>query len=247
MNLLLQFAEGSWDCQRTILLSLCRHSSVQEGLRGSFQQEVDKLEQEVAALRRELAGLKSDQEVMGKHVEGMLEQLKAVRADVSPWSPHCLAERGMRVPAPGLSSVPTVSGGSTVPGVGQSVPVAVPAGWCRWPCPPAGRLASGAPGPGAQDPGQSLGRPGAVSTGCSGRCWSGPAARGDHGGDGGGECWPEPQGHDGDHRCGVGAVPPWVCAGGGWHACLPDGRAMGTALPAGMSILGSQPTWKEHP
>ncbi|GAB0176783.1 SUN domain-containing protein 2 [Grus japonensis] len=62
-------------------------SSVQEGLRGSFQQEVGKLEQEVAALRRELAGLKSDQEVMGKHVEGMLEQLKAVRADVEAQFP----------------------------------------------------------------------------------------------------------------------------------------------------------------
>ncbi|XP_010282845.1 PREDICTED: SUN domain-containing protein 2-like [Phaethon lepturus] len=63
------------------------HSSVQEDLRGTFQQEVGKLEQEVAALRRELAGLKSDQEVMGKHVEGMLEQLKAVRADVEAQFP----------------------------------------------------------------------------------------------------------------------------------------------------------------
>ncbi|KFQ82046.1 SUN domain-containing protein 2, partial [Phoenicopterus ruber ruber] len=62
-------------------------SSAQEGLRGSFQQEVGKLEQEVAALRRELAGLKSDQEVMGKHVEWMLEQLKAVRADVEAQFP----------------------------------------------------------------------------------------------------------------------------------------------------------------
>ncbi|KAM6291507.1 SUN domain-containing protein 2 isoform 2-T2 [Porphyrio hochstetteri] len=62
-------------------------SSVQEGLRGSFQREVGKLEQEVAALRRELTSLKSDQEVMGKHVEGMLEQLKAVRADVEAQFP----------------------------------------------------------------------------------------------------------------------------------------------------------------
>uniref|UniRef100_A0A8B9N4B0 Sad1 and UNC84 domain containing 2 n=1 Tax=Accipiter nisus TaxID=211598 RepID=A0A8B9N4B0_9AVES len=62
-------------------------SSAQEGLRGSFQQEVAKLEQEVAALRRELVGLKSDQEVMGKHVEGMLEQLKAMRADVEAQFP----------------------------------------------------------------------------------------------------------------------------------------------------------------
>ncbi|NWW86453.1 SUN2 protein, partial [Rhynochetos jubatus] len=62
-------------------------SLAQERLQGSFQQEVGKLEQEVAALRRELAGLKSDQEVMGKHVEGMLEQLKMVRADVEAQFP----------------------------------------------------------------------------------------------------------------------------------------------------------------
>ncbi|NXM35423.1 SUN2 protein, partial [Oxyruncus cristatus] len=61
--------------------------SAQESLRGTFQQEVSKLEQEVAALRRELAGLKSDQEVMGKHVEGILEQLKTVRADVEAQFP----------------------------------------------------------------------------------------------------------------------------------------------------------------
>ncbi|XP_054023919.1 SUN domain-containing protein 2 [Dryobates pubescens] len=65
-------------------------SSVQEDLRGSFQQEVGRLEQEVAALRRELAGLKSDQEVMGKHMEGMLEQLKAMRADVEAQFPAWL-------------------------------------------------------------------------------------------------------------------------------------------------------------
>ncbi|XP_061306812.1 SUN domain-containing protein 2 [Pezoporus flaviventris] len=62
-------------------------SSAQESLRGSFQREVDELEQEVAALRRELASLKSDQEVMGKHMEGMLEQLKAARADVEAQFP----------------------------------------------------------------------------------------------------------------------------------------------------------------
>lgn len=205
MNLLPQFAEGSWDCWRMILLPFSWHSSAQEGLRGSFQQEVGKLEQEVAALRRELASLKLDQEVMGKHVEGMLEQLKAVRADVSPQSPPCLAEGGVRDPALGLSSVPTISGGSAVPSVGQPVPVATPAGRCHQPCPPAGRFASGAPGPGAQDPGQSSGGPEAVGTGCSGRHWSGPAARGDRRGDRGGEIWPEPQGHGGGHRHGVGS------------------------------------------
>uniref|UniRef100_A0A8C3U9W4 Sad1 and UNC84 domain containing 2 n=1 Tax=Catharus ustulatus TaxID=91951 RepID=A0A8C3U9W4_CATUS len=57
-------------------------SSVQEKLQGTLRQELGKLEQEVAVLRRELASLKSDQEVMGKHVEGILEQLKTVRADV---------------------------------------------------------------------------------------------------------------------------------------------------------------------
>ncbi|NWU14445.1 SUN2 protein, partial [Cephalopterus ornatus] len=62
-------------------------SSAQQSLRGTFQQEVGKLEQEVAALRRELAGLKSDQEVMGRHMEGMLEQLKTVRADVEAQFP----------------------------------------------------------------------------------------------------------------------------------------------------------------
>lgn len=80
---------GSWGCRHKVLLPFSWRSSAQEGLRGSFQQEVAKLEQEVAALRRELVGLKSDQEVMGKHVEGMLEQLKAMRADVSPRSPSC--------------------------------------------------------------------------------------------------------------------------------------------------------------
>ncbi|KAM9028454.1 SUN domain-containing protein 2 isoform 2-T3 [Ara ararauna] len=67
-------------------------SSAQESLRGSFQQEVGKLEQEVAALRRELVSLKVDQEVMGKHVEGMLEQLKAARADVEAQFPAWVSQ-----------------------------------------------------------------------------------------------------------------------------------------------------------
>ncbi|XP_009979457.1 PREDICTED: SUN domain-containing protein 2, partial [Tauraco erythrolophus] len=58
------------------------HSLAQEGLRESFQQEVGKLEQEVAALRRELSSLKSDKEVIGKQMEGILEQLKAVQAEM---------------------------------------------------------------------------------------------------------------------------------------------------------------------
>ncbi|NWU97532.1 SUN2 protein, partial [Upupa epops] len=67
-------------------------SSAQETLQGSFRNEVGKLEQEVVALRRELAGLKSDQEVMGKHVEMMLEQLKAVRADVEAQFPAWISK-----------------------------------------------------------------------------------------------------------------------------------------------------------
>ncbi|KAM9581933.1 SUN domain-containing protein 2 isoform 2-T5 [Guaruba guarouba] len=67
-------------------------SSAQESLRGSFQREVGKLEKEVAALRRELVSLKSDQEVMGKHVEGMLEQLKAARADVEAQFPAWVSQ-----------------------------------------------------------------------------------------------------------------------------------------------------------
>lgn len=203
MNLFLQFAEGSWAYWHEVLLPFSRHSSVQESLRGTFRQEVGKLEQEVAALRRELASLKSDQEVMGKHVEGILEQLKRVRADVSAWSPACLAERQSRVPAPGLSSVRAVSGGSAVPGVDQSVPVTVPAGWCLCLHPPAGRLASRAPGSGAQDPCKSPGGPETVGTGCSGWDWSGPEARRGCRSDRGGECWP---------------VPHFMCTGAGMCA-----------------------------
>ncbi|KFO95973.1 SUN domain-containing protein 2 [Calypte anna] len=83
-----KMAQASQEMEARLLeLNSEWQSSVQEGLQGSFQQEVGKLEQEVAALRRELADLKSDQEVMGKHVEGMLEQLKGVRADVEAQFP----------------------------------------------------------------------------------------------------------------------------------------------------------------
>ncbi|XP_008936660.1 PREDICTED: SUN domain-containing protein 2, partial [Merops nubicus] len=83
-----KMAQASQEMEARLLeLNSELQSSLQEDVRGSFQQEVGKLEQEVAALRRELVGLKSDQEVMGKHVEGMLEQLKAVRADVEAQFP----------------------------------------------------------------------------------------------------------------------------------------------------------------
>ncbi|NXF33314.1 SUN2 protein, partial [Nyctibius bracteatus] len=83
-----KMAQASQEMEARLLeLNAEWQSSAQEGLRGSLQQEVGRLEQEVTALRRELAGLKSDQEVMGKHVEGMLEQLKVVRADVEAQLP----------------------------------------------------------------------------------------------------------------------------------------------------------------
>ncbi|XP_072725085.1 SUN domain-containing protein 2 isoform X2 [Ciconia boyciana] len=88
-----KMAQASQEMEARLLeLNSEWQSSAQEGLRGSFQQEVGKLEQEVAAVRRELAGLKSDQEVMGKHVEGMLEQLKAVRADVEAQFPAWVSQ-----------------------------------------------------------------------------------------------------------------------------------------------------------
>ncbi|NXG25686.1 SUN2 protein, partial [Grallaria varia] len=83
-----KMAQASREMETRLLeLNSAWQSSAQESLRGVFQQEVDKLEQEVVALRRELAGLKADQEVMGKHMEGMLEQLKTVRADVEAQFP----------------------------------------------------------------------------------------------------------------------------------------------------------------
>ncbi|NWX98957.1 SUN2 protein, partial [Nothoprocta ornata] len=67
-------------------------SSTQEALRGSFQQDMDKLERELAGLKRELALLKSDQEVVGKHMEVMLEQIKGVRTDVEGQIPAWVSQ-----------------------------------------------------------------------------------------------------------------------------------------------------------
>ncbi|XP_069711772.1 SUN domain-containing protein 2 [Phaenicophaeus curvirostris] len=64
-------------------------SSAQEGLRRSLRQEV---EQEMAVLKRELVGLKSEQELLGKHVEEMLEKLKAMRMDVEAQFPAWLGQ-----------------------------------------------------------------------------------------------------------------------------------------------------------
>ncbi|NWW37024.1 SUN2 protein, partial [Panurus biarmicus] len=83
-----KMAQASQEMEARLLeLNSEWQSSVQASLQGTFQQEVGKLEQEVAVLRRELASLKSDQEVMGKNVEGILEQLKRVRADVEAQFP----------------------------------------------------------------------------------------------------------------------------------------------------------------
>ncbi|NXD22552.1 SUN2 protein, partial [Spelaeornis formosus] len=83
-----KMAQSSQEMEARLLeLNSEWQSSVQESLQGTFRQEVGKLEQEVAVLRRELASLKSDQEVMGKHVEKILEQLKTVRADVEAQFP----------------------------------------------------------------------------------------------------------------------------------------------------------------
>ncbi|NXO51367.1 SUN2 protein, partial [Aramus guarauna] len=88
-----KMAQASQEMETRLLeMNVEWQSSAQEGLQGSFQREVGKLEQEVAGLRRELAGLKSDQEVMGKHVERMLEQLKAVRADVEAQFPAWISQ-----------------------------------------------------------------------------------------------------------------------------------------------------------
>ncbi|KAM9206004.1 SUN domain-containing protein 2 isoform 1-T1 [Mergus octosetaceus] len=83
-----KMARASQEMEARLLeLNSGRQSSVREDLRGGFQQALGELEQEVVGLRRELAGLKSDQEAMGKHVEGLLEQLKALRADVEAQMP----------------------------------------------------------------------------------------------------------------------------------------------------------------
>ncbi|NWS55425.1 SUN2 protein, partial [Chunga burmeisteri] len=88
-----KMAQASQEMEARLLeLNSEWQSSAREGLRGSFQQELGKLEQEVGMLRRELASLKSDQEVMGKNVEGMLEQLKAVRTDVEAQFPAWVSQ-----------------------------------------------------------------------------------------------------------------------------------------------------------
>ncbi|NXI67258.1 SUN2 protein, partial [Anseranas semipalmata] len=83
-----KMAQASQEMEARLLeLNSEWQSSVREDLRGGFQRAMGELEQEVAGLRRELAGLRSDQEAMGKHVEGLLEQLKAARADVEAQMP----------------------------------------------------------------------------------------------------------------------------------------------------------------
>ncbi|KFO81720.1 SUN domain-containing protein 2 [Cuculus canorus] len=64
-------------------------SSAQEGLRRSLRQEA---EQEMAVLKRELVHLKSEQELLGKRVEEILEKLKAMRTDVEAQFPAWLSQ-----------------------------------------------------------------------------------------------------------------------------------------------------------
>lgn len=46
---------------------------------------------------------------------------------------------------------------------------------------------------------------------------------------------------------GLGGCAPLPVCSGGWCSYLVDGRAMGTALTARPSILGSHCNWQEHP
>ncbi|EMP27016.1 SUN domain-containing protein 2 [Chelonia mydas] len=56
-------------------------SSTQEGLQGSFRQEMGRLEAQLAGLRKELALLASDQQAVVKHMESLPGQIKGVQED----------------------------------------------------------------------------------------------------------------------------------------------------------------------
>lgn len=67
-------------------------SSTQEGLQGSFQQEMGRLEAQLAGLRKELALLASDQQAVVKHVESLPGQIKGVREDVEAQFPRWISQ-----------------------------------------------------------------------------------------------------------------------------------------------------------
>ncbi|XP_032647991.1 SUN domain-containing protein 2 [Chelonoidis abingdonii] len=67
-------------------------SSTQEGLQGSFQQEMGRLEAQLAGLRKELTLLASDQQAVVKHVESLPGQIKGVREDVEAQFPRWISQ-----------------------------------------------------------------------------------------------------------------------------------------------------------
>ncbi|XP_050773058.1 SUN domain-containing protein 2 [Gopherus flavomarginatus] len=67
-------------------------SSTQEGLQGSFKQEMGRLEAQLAGLRKELALLASDQQAVVKHVESLPGQIKGVREDVEAQFPRWISQ-----------------------------------------------------------------------------------------------------------------------------------------------------------
>ncbi|XP_074865261.1 SUN domain-containing protein 2 [Carettochelys insculpta] len=67
-------------------------SSMQEGLQGSFRQEMGRLEAQLAGLKKELALLASDQQAVVKHVESLPGQIKGVREDVEVQFPRWLSQ-----------------------------------------------------------------------------------------------------------------------------------------------------------
>ncbi|XP_073182498.1 SUN domain-containing protein 2 isoform X2 [Lepidochelys kempii] len=67
-------------------------SSTQEGLQGSFRQEMGRLETQLAGLRKELALLASDQQAVVKHMESLPGQIKGVREDVEAQFPQWISQ-----------------------------------------------------------------------------------------------------------------------------------------------------------
>ncbi|CAM2097963.1 unnamed protein product [Caretta caretta] len=67
-------------------------SSTQEGLQGSFRQEMGRLETQLAGLRKELTLLASDQQAVVKHMESLPGQIKGVREDVEAQFPQWISQ-----------------------------------------------------------------------------------------------------------------------------------------------------------
>ncbi|XP_037737745.1 SUN domain-containing protein 2 isoform X2 [Chelonia mydas] len=67
-------------------------SSTQEGLQGSFRQEMGRLEAQLAGLRKELALLASDQQAVVKHMESLPGQIKGVQEDVEAQFPQWISQ-----------------------------------------------------------------------------------------------------------------------------------------------------------